>query len=49
MKEIHIIESLEKTGWKISGSNSTAELLNINPQTLRSRMLKLKIKRNKTS
>ena len=45
----YIIESLEKTGWKISGSNSTAELLNINPQTLRSRMLKLKIKRNKTS
>ena len=48
-ERIHIIEALEKTGWKISGSNSTAELLNINPQTLRSRMLKLKIKRNKTS
>jgi len=41
----YIVETLEKTGWKISGPNSASELLEINPQTLRSRMLKLGIKR----
>ena len=41
----HIVETLEKTSWKISGPNSASELLKINPQTLRSRMLKLRIKR----
>jgi len=41
----HILKILEKTNWKISGSGGAAEMLNINSQTLRSRMLKLGIKR----
>ncbi|HEX9250621.1 MAG TPA: sigma-54 dependent transcriptional regulator, partial [Ignavibacteriaceae bacterium] len=41
----HIVETLEKTDWKISGPNSASELLKINPNTLHSRMRKLRIKR----
>ncbi len=40
----HIIKTLEKTGWKINGSDGAAEMLKINPQTLRSRIKKLGIK-----
>jgi formate hydrogenlyase transcriptional activator len=40
-----IIEALQKSNWKISGPNGAAALLNINRNTLRARMLKLKIVR----
>lgn len=46
MERIHIIRTLEKTYWKISGPGGAAELLKMNPETLRSKMRKLKIKRN---
>jgi PAS domain S-box-containing protein len=48
LKEIernHIINILEKTFWKISGNGGAADLLKINPETLRSKMRKLGIKR----
>jgi chemotaxis protein methyltransferase CheR len=41
----YILEVLEKTRWKISGPKSASEILQINPSSLRSRMLKLGIKR----
>jgi formate hydrogenlyase transcriptional activator len=41
----YITTTLEKTFWKISGKGSAAEILNLNPDTLRSRMRKLGIKR----
>ena len=39
----HIIKALDQTGWKIHGKNGAAELLHINPNTLRSRMKKMEI------
>jgi len=41
----HIIKTLEQTGWKINGPGGAAEILKINPQTLRNRLKKLEIKR----
>ncbi len=41
----HIIRALEKTKWVIHGKKGAAELLAINPSTLRSRMEKLGIKK----
>ncbi len=43
----HITEALRKSEWKINGSGGAAEKLNLNPQTLRSKMQKLGIKRDK--
>ena len=45
MEKNHISKVLEKTSWKISGPGGAASHLNINPETLRSRMRKLGIKR----
>ncbi|MGZ4960864.1 MAG: sigma 54-interacting transcriptional regulator [Methylomonas sp.] len=41
----HITRTLEATGWKISGVKGAAAILGMNPNTLRSRMLKLGITR----
>ena len=43
----HIIEALNTTGWRVSGKDGAAEILDINPKTLESRMKKLGIQRNK--
>jgi DNA-binding NtrC family response regulator len=45
LEKNHIIKTLEKTYWKISGPGGAAEILKMNPETLRSKMRKLKIKR----
>ena len=45
LEKNHIIKVLEKTHWKISGPGGAASVLKINPETLRSRMRKLRIKR----
>ena len=45
IERLHIIAVLEKTNWIIGGSNGAAEILKINPSTLRSRMKKLGIAR----
>jgi formate hydrogenlyase transcriptional activator len=41
----HITRTLEATGWQISGAKGAAAILGMNPNTLRSRMLKLGISR----
>lgn len=45
LEKNHIIKVLQKTYWKISGRGGAASLLKINPETLRSKMRKLGIKR----
>ena len=42
-----IIETLNTTGWRVSGKGGAAEVLGINPKTLGSRMQKLGIQREK--
>jgi PAS domain S-box-containing protein len=41
----HILQILHKTVWKIEGAGGAAELLGLNPSTLRSRMRKLNIRK----
>jgi DNA-binding NtrC family response regulator len=41
----HILKALKQTRWRIRGKGGTAELLQINPTTLESRMKKLGIER----
>jgi len=41
----HIIDALEKTGWRVSGRGGAAEILGLKPTTLESKMQKLGIKR----
>jgi len=36
----HILQALEKTGWRIEGKKGAAAMLGINPSTLRGRMRK---------
>lgn len=45
MENRHIRRALETTGWRISGKQGAATLLDINASTLRNRMKKLGIKR----
>jgi formate hydrogenlyase transcriptional activator len=45
----HIIRALNETNWVIHGKKGAAEILGINPSTLRSRMEKLGIKRPSTA
>ncbi len=45
----HIIETLESCSWIISGSKGAADRLGLHPNTLRSRMQKLGIKKSKDS
>ncbi|MBN2437822.1 MAG: sigma 54-interacting transcriptional regulator [Deltaproteobacteria bacterium] len=42
----HILEVLEKTGWRISGTNGAAEILGMKRTTLQSKMKALSIKRS---
>jgi formate hydrogenlyase transcriptional activator len=41
----YISSVLEKTGWRVSGEGGAAEILGLNPNTLRSRLQKLGIRR----
>jgi len=41
----YILEALEGTGWRIEGQRGAAQLLGLNPSTLRTRMRKLNIRR----
>jgi PAS domain S-box-containing protein len=41
----HIVTTLKQTGWRIDGPQGAARLLELNPNTLRSRMKKLGIQR----
>jgi len=42
----YLIEVLESTNWRISGPKGAAHILDIHPETLRSRLRKLKISRS---
>jgi formate hydrogenlyase transcriptional activator len=46
MERDYILRALAETGWKIEGKSGAAEILDMNPGTLRSRMKKLGIKRS---
>ena len=41
----YIIRVLEDTGWRVEGQYGAAKILDLNPSTLRTRMLKLGIQR----
>jgi PAS domain S-box-containing protein len=43
----HILDVLERVGWKVSGKSGAAELLGLKPTTLEARMKKLNIARPK--
>lgn len=45
VERAHIIDTLEKCGWKVKGNGNAAERLGLNPSTLRARMKKLGIVR----
>lgn len=43
----HILSVLESTGWRVRGKGGAAELLNLNPSTLDSKLMKLGLKRGR--
>ncbi len=45
LERVHILETLERTGWRVSGEKGAAKLLGIKPTTLEARMQKLGITR----
>jgi formate hydrogenlyase transcriptional activator len=45
VKRKHIVQVLERTGWVISGPNGAGAILNVHPNTLRSLMNRLGIRR----
>ncbi len=45
LERMHILTTLEKTGWRLAGQQGAAEILGIKRTTLQSRMEKLGIKR----
>src|SRR6185503_19574723 len=45
----HIVATLVKTGWVVEGPRGAAVLLNMHPNTLRSRIKKLGIQRSTTT
>jgi transcriptional regulator with GAF, ATPase, and Fis domain len=45
VERAHIVNTLEKCGWKVKGGGNAAERLGLNPSTLRARMKKLGIQR----
>lgn len=45
VERLHILSTLEKTGWRVRGKNGAAALLELPPSTLESKMKKLMIKR----
>ncbi len=49
VEKTHILQVLKKCNWKIEGQMGASKILDINPSTLRSRMLKLGIKKDLSS
>ena len=47
MERRHILDVLERTGWRVSGERGAATLLGLKESTLRSRMQRLEIRRPK--
>jgi transcriptional regulator with GAF, ATPase, and Fis domain len=48
VEKAHIVKILDQVEWRIHGKNGAAELLDINPSTLRSRMKKLDIRKKRS-
>jgi chemotaxis protein methyltransferase CheR len=48
VEQEYITKVLEQTQWKISGKNSAAEILGLDRSTLRARMRKLNIQKERT-
>jgi formate hydrogenlyase transcriptional activator len=46
VEKCHILQVLEQTGWVIEGQNGAARILDLHPNTLRSRMKKIGIDRS---
>jgi PAS domain S-box-containing protein len=46
LQRAHIIQVLERTGWRVSGEGGAAQILGLKPTTLHARMAKLHIRRN---
>jgi DNA-binding NtrC family response regulator len=49
MEKAHILKVLEQCNWRIHGNKGAAQLLDINPSTLRSRMKKLNIQNKRSA
>jgi DNA-binding NtrC family response regulator len=49
VERAHILATLERTGWRIEGAHGAAKALALHPNTLRSRMDRLGIKRSSTA
>lgn len=49
MERSHIISTLDKCDWKVSGSGGAADILDLKPQTLYSKMRRLNISRNRVA
>jgi transcriptional regulator with GAF, ATPase, and Fis domain len=47
VERAHIAATLERTGWVIEGPRGAARILDLHPNTLRSRMKKLGLERSK--
>ena len=45
MERRHILATLERTAWRVRGTGGAAELLELKPSTLESRMKKLGVQR----
>jgi formate hydrogenlyase transcriptional activator len=45
LERAHILKVLDQTNWRIYGDGGAAQLLGLNPETLRSRIRKLGIRR----
>ena len=45
VERLHILRTLQKTGWQISGLKGASHILKMNPSTLRSRIKKLGLKK----
>ena len=44
----HILRVLDQTGWRVRGRGGAAEILDLKPTTLESRMAKLGVRRSRT-
>ena len=45
LERSHILQVMEQTGWRLEGPKGAARILGLNPSTLRSRLLKLGIRK----
>ena len=45
LERSHILQVMEQTGWRLEGPKGAARVLGLNPSTLRSRLLKLGIRK----